>query len=107
MVHSRTITILGALRAAERSSFVKEKSFLPPGGWLPAWCGLVVGICIILPVLLRLDGEGWTGPNIFLMVAGILLTMVWVAKLVSLGRTNGRKSQQKQEADDTRSNKLP
>lgn len=106
MVHSRTITILEAPRAAERSSFVKEKSFLPRGGWFQAWCGLVVGICIILPVLLRLDGEGWTGPNIFLMVAGIVLTIVWVTKLVSLGRTNGRKSQQKQEVDGTRSSKL-
>lgn len=107
MVHSGTITILGALRAAERSSIVMERSFLPRGGWFQAWCGLVIGICIILPVLLRLDGEGWTGPNIFLMVAGVVLTIVWVTKLISLGRTNGRKSQQKQEADGIGSNKLP
>jgi len=35
---------------------------------------LVLGIGVVVPPLLRLQKEGWTGPNVFFVVGGILLT---------------------------------
>jgi hypothetical protein len=55
------------------------------GSWFQAWCGLGVGVCLILPVLLRLEEEGWTGANIFFGIAGTVLTIFWVTRLVLLG----------------------
>ena len=34
------------------------------GNRLVAWCGLIVGVLVALPPLLRLGQEGWTGPNV-------------------------------------------
>jgi uncharacterized membrane protein len=56
------------------------------GGWFQAWCGLVVGVCLILPALLRLEREGWTGFNIFFVVVGTLLVIFWVTRMVVLSR---------------------
>ncbi|MFC8304490.1 hypothetical protein ACFUCV_12495 [Specibacter sp. NPDC057265] len=74
-----------------------KKSSPPRDNWFSAWCGLVVGVCIILPALFRSEEEGWTGPNIFFMGAGVVLTIVWAAKLVSLGRANSRRPHQEQD----------
>lgn len=52
--------------------------------WLQAWIGLGVGVCLALPVLLRLEDEGWTGGNLFFMVAGTALSIFWVGRLVFL-----------------------
>lgn len=56
------------------------------GNQFVAWCGLIVGICVVLPPLLRLGQEGWTGPNIFFVAAGALLILVWSFRLIFLNR---------------------
>jgi uncharacterized membrane protein len=57
------------------------------GGWFQAWCGLVVGVCLVLPALLRLEEQGWTGFNIFFVVVGTVLAIFWATRLLILGRT--------------------
>lgn len=49
-----------------------------------AWCGLIVGVCVALPPLLRIGQEGWTGPNIFFLVVGTILACVWAFRLIFL-----------------------
>lgn len=44
------------------------------------WCGLIVGVCVVIPPFLRLEEEGWTGLNIFLVIAGSALTIFWAAQ---------------------------
>lgn len=58
------------------------------GPQLLNWCTLIIGICVVLPPLLRLDKEGWTGPNVFFAVLGIVLTCFSAARLLLLGREN-------------------
>lgn len=96
-------TILGARSTAERNMIMAEPSSPPHGSWFRAWCGLVVGVCVVLPVLLRLEHEGWTGVDVFLMLAGLALMIGWAAKLVSLGWVNRRRSQGKQYSDGSSS----
>lgn len=66
----------------------------PNGSWFRAWGGLVVGMCVVISALLRLGREGWTWVDPILLVAGIALIVFWAAKLISLGWTSGRKSQE-------------
>jgi hypothetical protein len=49
------------------------------GNRLVAWCGLIVGVLVALPPLLRLSQEGWTGPNIFFLAAGTLLACMGIS----------------------------
>lgn len=57
------------------------------GNRLVAWSGLIVGVGVVLPPLLRLGQEGWTGPNIFFLAAGTILACVWAFRLIFLSQT--------------------
>jgi tellurite resistance protein TehA-like permease len=59
---------------------------------LQAWLGLSVAACVILPVLLRLERDGWTGVNIFFMTLGVGLIIFWVTRLVILNQTKRQRS---------------
>ena len=54
------------------------------GNRFVAWCGLFVGFGVALPPLLRAGTEGWSGPNIFFLAAGVILFVVWAFRLVFL-----------------------
>lgn len=67
-----------------------------------AWCGLIVGVCVALPPLLRVGDEGWTGPNIFFLAAGTILVFVWAFRLIFLNREKQyRKSTDAENVRDT------
>lgn len=78
----------------------------PHGSWFRAWGGLAVGICVVVPVFLRLGRGEWTWVDLFLLVAGIALIVFWAVKLVSLSRTSGRKSDGKQDMRGSSSDQL-
>ncbi|WP_425861454.1 hypothetical protein [Arthrobacter sp. TWP1-1] len=83
-----------------------KNSATPHGSWFRAWGGLAVGICVVIPVFLRLGREEWTWVDLFLLVAGIAMIVLWAAKLVSLGWTSGRRSHMKQDASGSSSEQL-
>lgn len=74
-----------------------RNSAAPNGSWFRAWGGLVVGICVVVPVFLRLGHGERRWVDLFLLVAGIALIACWAVRLDSLGRTSGRRSHGKQE----------
>jgi formate-dependent nitrite reductase membrane component NrfD len=78
-------------------------SFALYGGWLRAWFGGVLGVCLILPTLLRVGkGEVWTGVNIFFEVAGTVLVISCVVRLlIILSHT------QRRGAKDTQGPEVP
>lgn len=52
------------------------------------WCLLAIGLLTVLPPLLRLDNEGWTGPNVFFVALGIVMMCFSAARLILMGREN-------------------
>lgn len=69
------------------------------GSQLVNWCTLVVGICVVVPPLLRLEKEGWSGPNVFFVVCGILLICFSAARLLLLSWENRQKTDRKRKAN--------
>lgn len=51
------------------------------GGWFPAWFGLVAGLCMLIPTLLRLAREGWTEANSVFLITGIFLATLCIVRL--------------------------
>lgn len=44
------------------------------------WTGVALGVCIIIPALLRLDENGSTGPNLFFVIVGATLMITWITR---------------------------
>ena len=63
------------------------------GNRFVAWCGLIAGVCVALPPLLRLGQEGWTGPNIFFFAGGTILACVWAFRLIFLNQDKHHRGQ--------------
>lgn len=97
------VAILDGSNAGGRYVIMSESHSRGTAVWLQAWIGLVVGVCLAVPVLLRLEEEGWTGGNLFFIVAGTALSIFWTARLVFLGWTRGGKSQRRQHFDGSSS----
>jgi hypothetical protein len=66
--------------------------FEPTPGWFKLWCGFVVGLCLILPTLLRLEREGWTAADLLFLVPGALLVIFCPLRLISLRRNRQREA---------------
>ncbi len=56
--------------------------------------GILVGVCVAVPPLLRLEEQGWTGINIFFFVAGSVITAVWVVLAVLRLRATRQESEE-------------
>lgn len=50
--------------------------------WVPAWAGFAVGLCTVLPTLLKLERGGWTEADIWSLAAGTVLVISCVTRLV-------------------------
>lgn len=53
-------------------------------------CGLIVGVCIIIPPLIRLTDGRWANDDWVLLILGILLTITWLV-FIALGWRQRRK----------------
>ena len=57
-------------------------------GWILPWYGFILGLCLLIPTLLRLQREGWTGVTIVFVTTGTALVIFCVTRLgIVLSRT--------------------
>lgn len=57
-------------------------------------CGLIVGLCVIIPPLIRLADGRWAADDWVLVMLGILLTITWLV-IMTLGWRQRRQERAK------------
>ena len=70
---------------------MSSSPFVRGGNRFLAWCGLLTGVFVALPALLRAEDEGWSGPNVLFLAVGMVLFLVWAIRLVFLYRGKQRR----------------
>lgn len=50
-------------------------------GWVLPWYGFILGLCLLIPTLLQLEREGWTGVNVVFVATGAVLVIVCLIRL--------------------------
>ena len=49
--------------------------------WILPWWGFVGGLCLLIPTLVRVEREGWTGVDIFFVITGMVLATACITRL--------------------------
>jgi hypothetical protein len=70
-------------------------------GWILPWWGFILGLCLLIPTLVRFDWEGWTGVDIFFAATGTVLVIACVSRLgIILSRARHYRAKAETEGRD-------